>query len=34
VDLDAGQAGKCWLRFHYIILTEWCAAITRPFQRR
>ena len=23
VDLDAGQAGKCWLRFHYMILADY-----------
>jgi hypothetical protein len=23
MDLDVGQAGGCWFRFHDIILTEW-----------
>jgi len=26
VDLDAGQAGQYWLRFHQTILTEWFVA--------
>jgi len=23
MNMDAGQAGECWFRFHGIILTEW-----------
>jgi hypothetical protein len=26
MDLDASQAGKCWLRFHRMILAEWLAS--------